>query len=68
MKAAILAVGSELLGPQRLDSNSLRLTTTLERFGVELIGKSAVGDDEAAIAGELRHWMRGADLVLVTGG
>lgn len=68
MKAAILAVGSELLGPDRLDTNSLRLTTIFERYGVELIGKSVVGDDEAAIAGELRHWMRGADLVVVSGG
>jgi len=68
MKAAIVAVGSELLGPERLDTNSLRLTTVLERFGVELVGKSVVGDDEAAIAGELRRWMKGAELVLVTGG
>lgn len=68
MKAAILAVGSELLGTRRLDTNSLKLTAALERFGVALAGKSIVGDDEDAIAGELRRWAERADLVLVSGG
>jgi len=34
MRAAILAVGSELLGTDRLDTNSLRITRSLERHGV----------------------------------
>ena len=68
MQAAIIAVGSELLGTRRLDTNSLRLTTVLDRFGVELIGKSVVGDDEAALAAELARRAAEADLVLVTGG
>jgi nicotinamide-nucleotide amidase len=68
MKAAILAVGSELLGTRRLDTNSLKLTAAFERFGVELIGKSVVGDDEDAIAGELRRWAASADVVVVSGG
>jgi nicotinamide-nucleotide amidase len=68
MKAAILAVGSELLGTERLDTNSLRLTGALLRHGVELRRKSVVGDDEAEIAAELRNLLQGLDLVLVTGG
>ena len=52
MNAAILAVGSELLGTDRLDTNSLRLTEVLEERGVRLLGKSVAGDVEAEIAGK----------------
>ncbi len=68
MKATIIAVGSELLGTRRLDTNSLRLTAVLDRFGVELVGKSVIGDDEAALAAELVRRAGQSDLVLVTGG
>jgi len=68
MRAAILAVGTELLGTDRLDTNSLRLTETLERHGVELVAKGVVGDDEASIGGEVDRLLGLAGLVLVTGG
>jgi nicotinamide-nucleotide amidase len=68
MKAAILAVGSELLGTDRLDTNSLRLTGILERYGVELIKKSVIGDSEREVADELRSLLARVDLILVTGG
>ncbi len=68
MQAAILAVGSEMLGTERLDTNSLRLTAVLHRFGVELVAKSVIGDDEAALADELSRRAAEVDLVLVTGG
>jgi nicotinamide-nucleotide amidase len=68
MKAAILAVGSELLATDRLDTNSLRLTAVLQRFGVELIAKSVIGDDEAAIARELNRRLEEVELVIVSGG
>lgn len=68
MKAAILAVGTELLATDRLDTNSLRLTQVLQRYGVELVAKSVVGDDEAAIAAELKTRLAATDLVIVTGG
>jgi nicotinamide-nucleotide amidase len=68
MKAAILAVGSELLGTDRLDTNSLRLTAVLDRYGFELRRKAAVGDSEGEIADELRTLLPRVDLVLVTGG
>ena len=68
MKAAILAVGSELLGTDRLDTNSLKLTLVLERFGVPLVGKAVAGDDEAEIAEEIRRRLDAGLLVLVTGG
>lgn len=68
MRAAILAVGSELLGTDRLDTNSLRLTGLLERYGVELRKKSVIGDSEEEIAEEMRSLLARVDLVLVTGG
>jgi len=68
MKAAILAVGSELLGTERLDTNSLRLTKVLDRHGVELRAKGVLGDAEEEIAAELRRLLDRYDLVLVTGG
>lgn len=68
MRAAILAIGSELLGTDRLDTNSLKLTASFERFGVEVAVKSVVGDSEAAIAEELRHRLAQVDVVVVTGG
>jgi len=68
MRAAILAVGSELLGTERLDTNSLLLTRALVRHGVELRRKSVIGDVEEEIAAELRDLLPRVDLVLVTGG
>lgn len=68
VRAATLAVGSELLSTDRLDTNSLRLAASLERFGVELGKKSVVGDDVAALASELRALWSEFDLVLVCGG
>ena len=68
MKAAILAVGSELLGTDRLDTNSLRLTALLDRYGVELRRKAAIGDSVEEIATELRTLLPRMDLILVGGG
>lgn len=68
MRAAILAVGSELLGTDRLDTNSLTLAAVLERHGVELAGKAVAGDSEEAIADEVRRWVERVELLLVTGG
>jgi nicotinamide-nucleotide amidase len=68
MRAAIVAVGSELLGPDRLDTNSLSLTTLLDRHGWELLGKEVVGDDAERIAAVLRRRAAEVPLVIVTGG
>ncbi|HEY3570931.1 MAG TPA: competence/damage-inducible protein A [Thermoanaerobaculia bacterium] len=68
MKAAILAVGSELLGTDRLDTNSLKLTALLDRYGAELVAKAVIGDSESEIAAELRTLLPRVDLILITGG
>lgn len=68
MKAAIIAVGSEMLGSERLDTNSLRLAALLARYGVELRRKSVVGDVEADLVGEIDALLPAFDLVIVSGG
>ena len=68
MKAAILAVGSELLGTSRLDTNSLKLTKVLENFSVLLPSKSVVGDSLDDLVREIRFVTADVDLLLVTGG
>jgi len=68
MQAAILAVGNELLGSDRVDTNSLRLAAVLARAGVPLATKLVVGDDIALIAAAARELADRYDLLLVTGG
>jgi len=68
MKAEIIAVGSELLTPDRIDTNSLFLTAQLNRLGVEVTRKTIVGDEMA----DLREAFAGAigrsELVISSGG
>jgi nicotinamide-nucleotide amidase len=66
--AEIVAVGSELLTPFRLDTNSLVITERLNELGVALTGKSVVGDDRSRLATRLREALARADLVVATGG
>lgn len=61
-------MGSELLGTERLDTNSLLLTSLLERYGFELRRKAVVGDSEEEIAVEIRRLLPRVDLILITGG
>ena len=39
-QAAIIAIGSEMLGPTRVDTNSLKITAALETYGVPVVRKS----------------------------
>lgn len=66
--AAIIAIGSELLGPLRQDTNSLWLTARLEEVGIPVSHKSIVADHEKAICDELDAAARTARYVFTTGG
>ena len=68
LRAAIVAIGSELLGPLRQDTNSLWLTARLEELGIPVVRKSLVGDDPEAIVRELERAASEAELVFTTGG
>ncbi len=45
MKACILAVGSEMLTPFRVDTNSLLITDRLNTIGYDVRLKAVVADD-----------------------
>jgi len=64
----IIAVGSELLGVQRLDTNSLWLTDRLNRMGVEVVQKCVVGDDRARLTAELKMALERTGVVILSGG
>ncbi len=68
MKAAIIAIGSEMLGPSRLDTNSLKITLALEEFGVELARKSVVGDRLDDLVSEIRLSLDQVDILFISGG
>jgi len=66
--AEIIAVGTEMLGATRLDTNSLFLAGRLGDFGVELRAKSVVADDRERLRAVFLSAMSRADLVILTGG
>ena len=68
MKAEIVAVGSEMLTPTHVDTNSLFITERLNEIGIDLQGKSVAGDDRAALSAMLGDALRRSDLLIVTGG
>jgi nicotinamide-nucleotide amidase len=67
-RAAIIAIGSEMLGPLRRDTNSLWLTGRLEEAGISVVRKAVVGDDPVEIARELTTAAATAAWIITTGG
>src|SRR2546423_1240828 len=68
MRACIIAVGSELLTPSRIDTNSLAITERLNAVGIEVRLKAVVGDDVAELAEQFRSALAWADVIVLTGG
>lgn len=68
VQAALIAVGTELLGSDRLESNTLRVAELLERCDIEVRGKEVLPDDEEDIARAIRNWRERVDIVVLTGG
>jgi competence/damage-inducible protein CinA-like protein len=66
--AEIIAVGSELLTPQKMDTNSLWLTDQLNALGVEVVRKSVVGDDRARLTDTIVGAMARSQIIVLTGG
>ncbi|MGD9564104.1 MAG: competence/damage-inducible protein A [Pyrinomonadaceae bacterium] len=66
--AEIIAVGSELLTPERTDTNSLWFTQKLNEVGVDVMLKTIVGDDEARLEETIRDALKRSDIVITTGG
>ena len=68
MRACIIAVGSELLTPFRIDTNSLAITERLNAVGVDVRLKAVVGDDLAELAEQFKSALAWADVIVFTGG
>jgi nicotinamide-nucleotide amidase len=68
VRACILAIGSEMLTPFRVDTNSLFITERLNAIGYDIRLKAVVGDDVDELAEVLRAAGVWADLIVITGG
>jgi len=68
VNAEIIAVGSELLTPFRMDTNSLYLTEQINQLGVEVIFKSVVGDDLGRLVAAAQHALFRSEIVIFSGG
>src|ERR1700741_5290487 len=68
LTAEIIAIGSELLAPDRTDTNSLWLTEQLNRLGIEVKLKTIVGDDDASLEETIKDAVRRSKVVITTGG
>lgn len=66
--ASIIAIGSEMLGPTRVDTNSLKVTSAFESFGIGVIRKSVVGDTRSQLVDEIRYSLAHADILITSGG
>ena len=68
MKAEIIAVGTELLLGQIVDTNSAYIAQQLTTVGLDLHFKCTVGDNLERIKGTLRTALSRSDFVITTGG
>ncbi len=68
MQVFLIAVGSEMLTPFRLDTNSLVITERLNAIGGDVRMKAVVGDDIGELERTLSAALHWADLVVITGG
>src|SRR5437870_2980025 len=68
LAAEIIAIGSELLAPDRTDTNSLWLTDKLNRIGIDVKLKTIVGDDDARLEELIKDAVKRSRVVITTGG
>ena len=68
MNAEIIAVGSEMLSPHRIDTNSLYLTEQLNLLGVDVVFKSIVGDNLRHLVAAAQHGLFRSDILIFSGG
>jgi nicotinamide-nucleotide amidase len=68
VNVCIIAVGSELLTPFRVDTNSLAITERLNAVGCHVRLKLVVGDDVDELSRMLTAAIGTVDLVVMTGG
>jgi competence/damage-inducible protein CinA-like protein len=67
-RAGIIAVGSEMLTPSKVDTNSLFITEQLNLLGIQVAFKSIVGDDRGDLELAVREALERVDLLVCCGG
>lgn len=68
MKAEIIAVGTEILTGQIVNTNAQFLSERLAEIGVDVYFQTAVGDNEGRLLSLLEIAQSRSDLVILTGG
>ena len=68
MKAEIIAIGSELLLGQLVDTNSSYIAKRLAENGIELVQTTTVGDDLRRMKEVIREAIHRSQIVITTGG
>lgn len=68
MTSWVLAVGSEMLTPLRVDTNSLEITARLNEIGCDVRFKAVVGDSVDDLAEILARGIGRVDVIVCTGG
>ncbi|MFN0174583.1 MAG: CinA family nicotinamide mononucleotide deamidase-related protein [Saprospiraceae bacterium] len=68
MTAHLLSIGDEILIGQIVDTNSSWMSRQLNLGGIEVLGKSSVGDTPQAIISGVEHAATTAQIVIMTGG
>jgi competence/damage-inducible protein CinA-like protein len=68
MNAEIIAIGSELLLGETVDTNSAYLARQMAAIGVNLFRKQVIGDNEERIAAAISEALGRCDLVICSGG
>ena len=68
MNAEVIAIGSELLLGQIVDTNSSYIAGTLAQNGIEVVRTSTVGDDSGRMEAIIREAIARSAIVITTGG
>jgi len=68
IKASIITIGDELLIGQVIDTNSAYIAQSLNKIGVVINNRIAVGDDKNSILEALSITSKQSNVVIITGG
>ena len=68
IKCSIITIGDELLIGQVIDTNSAWIAKELNKVGLAVVRRVAVGDDENSIVSALNEEAAHSDVILITGG
>jgi molybdenum cofactor synthesis domain-containing protein len=68
IKASIITIGDELLIGQVIDTNSAYIAQALNKIGVQINNRIAVGDNKESITEALINTSSKCNIVIITGG